>query len=98
MKTAQENILSLPAKCFGILPVDKSVIIIMAGESGYYPTSQPPAHWLADQSVEDFVNEINAEDGVTIQQRMALEHGSLFGWGCGAANPDNWDENGKHKK
>lgn len=97
MKTAQEIIASLPAKCFGVLPIDQSIVIIKAGESGYYNTAQPPASWLKEDGVEAFVNECNAEDGVTIAQRKAMEHGSMFGWGCGAADPDNWTEDGKHK-
>ena|ERR1700748_2769633 len=87
MKTAQENISTLPAKCFGILPIDNSIIIIKAGEMGYYPTAQPPIQLTFPKTIEDFVNEINLEDGITIQQRKAMEHGSLFGWGCARQIP-----------
>jgi hypothetical protein len=94
MNTAQENIKLLPARCFGKLLMDNSIIIIAAGENGYHQVSEPPPI-NSDQSIDDFINEINAEDGITINQRKAMEWGSQFGWGHGLANPDRWDENGK---
>jgi hypothetical protein len=46
-------------------------------------------------ATSDFANQLNAEKGVTIQQRKAMEWGSQFGWSHGLSNPDNYDNDGR---
>lgn len=100
--TAQENIAKCPAQCFGILPSSREVIVIKAGETGYYPLKkQPPGYpntGAYDPKQDSFVNGLNAEDGVSAGQRAAMEHGSLFGWECKGADPDHWNPDGTFRR
>lgn len=77
----------LPEICFGTLQTTGETIIIKLGEKGYYRTE--------DQRPAD---ELNEEIGVTKAQRKAMEMGSLFAWDIPAANPLNYDEDGKLKR
>ena len=54
-------------------------IWIKKGVRGYYPA-------LPDLDVDA----INAGFGVTRAQRLAMECGSMFGWGVPGADPDLW--------
>jgi hypothetical protein len=84
--SAKENIQKLPEYCFGVLLSEGKAIKIRVGEGGYYPTlMQPP-----NCNVEVFVNEVNKGMGVTVEQRMAMEHGSMWGWETPGADPDYW--------
>ena len=53
-----------------------SVIGIRRGESGYHPVF---TRFSAD--------ELNARNGVTAAQRVAMHNGSLFGWETPGADP-----------
>lgn len=76
----------LPDYCYSTLLTTGETILIKKGESGYYKTiQQKPA------------DELNALIGVTKAEAEAMYAGSMFGWGTSAANPDNYDENGKPK-
>lgn len=90
---AQSNVAKLPAQCFGIVlgnAPGKRVSIIKCGESGYYSTSEPATlRAMSRAELEVEIDRMNAEDGVTKAQRSAMEHGSMFGWECEGANPDN---------
>ena len=90
--TAKRNLLLLPDQCYGKLPLDNSIIIIFAGDMGYTTIKQQPE--LNGQDVDEFINERNARENVTIAQRMAMEHGSMFGWGTGGANITMYNEDG----
>ncbi len=46
------------------------------------------------QAMNDFANQLNAEIGITIQQRRAMEWGSQFGWKTPLSYPDSYDEEG----
>jgi len=46
-------------------------------------------------AMSDFANMLNEEIGVTIQQRMAMEWGSMFNWSHGLADCDRYDDEGK---
>jgi hypothetical protein len=94
--TAQENIARLPKQCYGKLLIDNSIIIIKAGESGFYNVKSQPN--LRGQSVDEFIDSANKSDGVTVQQRKAMEWGSQFGWNLPLAMPEKYDENGKIKR
>ena len=52
------------------------VIGIRRGETGYYPVFTPLS-----------ADELNARDGVTPAQRVAMHNGSLFGWEAPGADP-----------
>jgi hypothetical protein len=95
MNTAKENISLLPDKCYGVLLMDNSLIVILAGEQGYHPISQPSPVVMGGKSMDEFCNELNKELNVTVQQRKAMEWGSQFGYESTLANPNKYDEHGK---
>jgi len=92
--SAKENISRLPNKCFGIEKRTNNVIIIVAGESGFYPHSQDVPKGY---HVEEFINELNESIGITVAERSAMEFGSCFGWDIPLADPDNYNEDGSYK-
>lgn len=98
--SAQENISRLPEKCLGILPATGEVIWIVAGELGYYPISQVKQDEIRlvkknkEQTNSEFVDMMNARDGITKSERTAMEWGSMFGWGHGLAMPEHYDLKG----
>lgn len=97
--TAQQNISKLPSRCYGVLLSDKSIIQIVAGETGYYPLNKSMEKDLLEKvfkglTVEQAVNRLNADDNITIQERKAMEWGSMMGWGGRLATADAYDETG----
>lgn len=60
-------------------------------ESGYYKTLCDNAK---DTSAEcrGRVQRMNREDGVTPQQAMSMENGSMFGWNRETSTPDYWNK------
>lgn len=95
-QTAKENIAALPENCYGVLLMDKSLIQIKVGESGYYPVKneafvQEGLELFDCKTTNDLADKLNAERGITKAQRAAMEHGSMFGWETLLANPENWE-------
>jgi hypothetical protein len=78
----------LPAVCYSILLSDGSLIKIHRGESGYYPMKRHGERVYGDEA-RSMADQLNAAAGVTPQQEQAMSHGSIFGWDCPAADPDN---------
>lgn len=64
----------LPDMCYGLLPSDNSVIAIKKGETGYYETD-----YGIVENPEEFVNKLNAQMGITPEQRMVMELRSMSG-------------------
>lgn len=95
MTAAKENIQSLPDYCFGVLLTDKSLIRINTGESGYYRQRDFESILEKGETTDDLANRLNADMGVNIQQRKAIEFGSMFGWSSPMADPCSYDETGK---
>jgi len=90
---------SLPEQCYVYLPTTQEIGIVKKGESGYYRSDLSPVY---GQDGKAFVHELNQRGGVTKAQAAAMSAGSMFGWGCPAADPKSYDENGqllkpKHK-
>lgn len=81
-----------PEMCYAVLPSSKEIIIVRRYEKGYYKTDIPTTSKY--ESI-DIVNEYNSILGVTKQEQAAMLAGSMFGWDCPAADPNNYDENGK---
>lgn len=113
MSTAKQNIAKLPEYCYSILPTDLSLIRIKAGAMGYYPCKEHnPSnkdleiefkHPILNREdrlelLQRFVDDLNAYIGVNPQQAEAMSAGSMWGWEVPAADPDNYDENGKFKE
>jgi hypothetical protein len=82
------NKVELPEICFTRLGTDKSIIIIKKGESGYYKTEY-------DSKLD--VDELNKNLGVTKGQEEAMSAGSMFGWECEGADPNNYNDDGTWK-
>ena len=83
---------SLPDKCYCVLPGSDEIIIVKKGETGYYRTDK---YGHDREDALNIVAEINKSGGVTPAQAEAMLAGSMFGWGCPAADPKNYDEEGK---
>lgn len=62
----------LPDMCYGILPSDKSIIIIKKGERGYYQTDLG-----SPENAEEVVDDLNEKMGVTKDQRFTMEIRSI---------------------
>lgn len=82
---------SLPEKCFAALETTGEIIIIHRGVKGYTPTGQHP-EGISDREGADALND---QIGVTRAQAAAMLAGSMFGWACPGADPDNYDEQGR---
>jgi hypothetical protein len=92
-KQLKENALAttaegLPAYCFYRNLMDKSVIRLVRGMSGYYPVYPQP-------SVDITIDLLNEHLGVTKPQAEAMYIGSMFGWHVRGADPANYTEDGK---
>ena len=82
---------TLPDKCFALLPSSGEIIEIAHGESGYKMTQMHSP----EKSNREIVDMVNGQLGITRAQEKAMLAGSLFGWQTPAADPKNYDENGK---
>jgi hypothetical protein len=80
---AVRNCAKLPPHCATWVESEKCAGIITRGESGYYPTK------TLMKTAKD-VDRFNSLLGVTTAQREAMEAGSMFGFHCGAADPDTY--------
>lgn len=67
------------------------MIVIQKGEKGYTPTGSY-AEGITPREGVDAANELL---GVTRAQEEAMVSGSMFGWQVPAANPKNYDEQGR---
>ena len=96
---AQENLLKLPAECFGILPTTGGIILITAGEAGYKAIKSDSEIIercsRRGMTAQQLVDSMNAEIGVTKAQSQAMQFGSMWGWHIPMADPDNYDEEGR---
>ena len=95
-KTAQQVINELPAECYGVLLMDKSLIKIEAGETGYHPLKnwENLMHAEECKNADQLADLLNERQGITKAQRKAMEWGSQFGYGTALSNPDNYDSLG----
>lgn len=83
---------SLPGRCYVYVQSTDEIGIVKCGKMGYYPTDRKPIDGLSGQET---VNLLNEQEGVTRAEASAMNAGSLFGWDIPAANPQNYDIEGK---
>ncbi len=93
----------LPEKCWAVNPGGRpgeQIVIVKRGESGYYPQQVGIVYpdLLPKEQAQGIVNERNAELGVSRQQSEAMLTGSMFGWDCPAADPNNYNPDGTWRK
>lgn len=84
--------LSLPEQCYAVLPNSNEIIVVKKGESEYYKTNINSSDRTEAQKT---VEEYNGKLGVTKAQSEAMLAGSMFGWHVPAADPKNYDKDGK---
>jgi hypothetical protein len=91
--TAKENIMALPDRCYSVLQMDGSLIMILAGENCYRPVAEEFAYAKRSQyclkNNEELADKLNEILGVTRKQREAMDNGSMFGWEVPGANVEN---------
>ena len=86
---------TIPELCLSIEPSSGDLINIKRGFHGCYPSDwNRKGKREANRETATYVNE---KMGVTKQQEAAMLQGSMFGWTIPAANPRNYDENGRLK-
>ncbi len=83
----------LPEICFSVLASSYGLIKIRRGGKGYYPCYDKNAD--DPKSNREFADDRNVKLGVSKAQEQAMLAGSMFGWHVPAANPKNYDSNGK---
>lgn len=95
-KTAKENILRLPAECYGVLESENKLIRIKAGEMGYYEPDPLRTHLvnINSMSPDEQADALNTDLGINKQTRKAMQWGSMFGWGGKLAQPEAYNEDG----
>lgn len=83
---------NLPEQCYIYLPTTQEIGIVKKGESGYYRSDLSTVYGESGQA---FVDELNQQGGVSKAQAAAMKSGSMFGWHTPAADPKNYDGDGK---
>lgn len=83
---------SLPDKCYNVLPGSDEIIIVRKGEDGYCRTDKYGHDRGCAQAIAD---ERNEQLGVSRAQAAAMLAGALSGWDAPAADPKNYDEQGR---
>lgn len=86
---------SLPEQCYIYLPTTNEIGIVKKGESGYYRTDLVNGE---PDAMRELAESMNKKLGVAKSQAEAMKSGSMFGWKVPAADPKNYDDNGKPKK
>ena len=74
-----------------LLKID-DIIVVKKGESGYYKTNISSND---REEIQRLADEYNDKLGVTKAQAEAMVSGSMFGWHVPAADPKNYDKDGK---
>jgi len=83
---------SLPEKCYAVLSGGDEIITIKHGEDGYFHTDRYGHDRAHAQAI---VDEYNEQINVTKAQAAAMLAGAMFGWEVPAADPKNYDKEGK---
>lgn len=83
---------TLPAKCFSVLPLSGELIVIERYKPGYELSAI--AHFKG-KTPQQTADALNANMGVTRAQAVAMLAGSMFGWTVPAADPKNYNAQGR---
>lgn len=85
----------LPDFCYTTLKENGRLITLQKGVKGYIPTSLSTDDVMRNKELAE---QSNKKLGISKAQVAAMECGSLFGWDVPAADPRNYDKNGKPVK
>ncbi|MBQ9899437.1 MAG: hypothetical protein IJM44_08320 [Ruminococcus sp.] len=83
---------SLPEKCYVYVESTDEIGTVERGEKGYKPLGVKPEGNVSKKRAADYLNN---SMGVTKAQAAAMSAGSMFGWDCKAADPANYDSEGR---
>ena len=83
---------SLPERSYAVHPESGRLIIITKGE---YEVTDVSNAYDSPEKNRELADGHNAEMGVTKAQEQAMLAGSMFGWNVSAADPKNYNEQGK---
>ncbi len=84
---AAANIAKLPELCYSVHETDpRQVIIIKAGEKGYYEAYRK----ATPEDARLTADRLNGQMDITKAQEKAMVAGSMFGWHIPAADPATW--------
>ena len=86
---------SLPEQCYVFVESVNEIGIVKKGESGY---TRSDGTTTVQKVNQDLVEKCNQSEGVTKAQAAAMFAGSMFGWATPAADPANYDDQGKLMK
>ena len=82
----------LPDICMSVLPSDGSLIVLTQKESGYKYSDISMPDAADNRCLAEYINKLL---NVTPAQEAAMIAGAKHGWNTPAANPRNYDDNGK---
>jgi hypothetical protein len=90
MTPLERNLAALPSTCYGTLNTTGELILLKAGEKGYWPTE---GYTINDTvpTYDALADLLNEQRGVTKAQRMAMEMGSMFGFDIPGAHPSVYE-------
>lgn len=84
------ELIALPEHCYVFLenmPPGRRIGMVMRNESGYWPTGYDmPGN--TENDAKRMVRNLNDKIGVTPHQAECMLSGSMFGWDCKAADPN----------
>lgn len=82
---------SLPDYCHSVLPSTGELILIGRGTDGYMPSDKCGY----GETGREAADRLNQQEGITKAQEAAMLAGSMFGRHTPAADPKNYDEQGR---
>ena len=82
---------SLPVVCYGKVPEKRAIVMFERGFDGYRSAS----YVTKGRTSQKLVDELNSEMGVSKAQAAAMLAGATQGWATPAADPKNYDEQGR---
>ena len=82
----------LPETCLSTLPSEGKLVVLKRGETGYYPSNWETGDKGKNQEIADFHNR---KCGITPAQVMAMQAGSMFGFGVPGADPQRYYDEAK---
>ena len=82
----------MPRICWSRLKSTNEIVLLRYGVKGYFPF---PMERPLPQNTQQVVDELNQDVDISKAQAAAMEAGSLFGWNIPAADPKNYDADGR---